>query len=307
MIIRNRETQTENVRNQTVNGLSVKGFLITSSGTPTSANIDFEQCVVKIVLNRNGTQDIILQDDLKKLGLASNVDMLAQYAFSTTPITVGSDLGALICFSIPFGGHINLKNDDYLFVEVTNLKDLFTSNAQSTSYIETKLIKSVGYEEFIPQISSKVIQANESTRKYDLGDNVKRAVILNYDKTDFTDNVVQNITISSDRYNENLTFPDLVLSKINRFGKQLLPSASNSDISTGLQEDQSFVLMDFHQHFNGVELDIKFSPAQVVQGNNVIVYWTYRTDAGILQKAQNLQAKHVQKAIDAIPAGNNKK
>jgi len=137
MIIRNRETQTETVRNQTVNALSVKAFLINSSGTPVSTDIDWSQVSVKIVLNRNGMQDIIMQDDLKKLGLASTVDTLAQYAFSTGTKTINSNLGSLIGFTIPFGGHINLKDNDFLFVEVTCLQNLYSSSAISaTSYIE---------------------------------------------------------------------------------------------------------------------------------------------------------------------------
>jgi hypothetical protein len=301
MIIRNRETQTENIRNQTINGLSVLAYLINPSGTPVSSDVDFEQCVVKVILNRNGQQDIIVQDDLKKLGLASSIDMLNQYAFDTAGATINSNLGSLVAFIIPFGGHINLKGDDFLFVEVTNLKDLFASGIQVSSYLEIKPLKSVGYEEFIPSIKTVVVQASESSRKYDLGDNVKRAVILNYDKTDFTNNVIQNITVSSDRYSENLTFGDLILSKVSRYGKQLIPVGANYDLATSFQQDQSFVLMDFHQHFNSVELDIKFNSGQVAQGKNILVYWTYRTDMTILNKAANLQAKHQEKAVAAIP------
>ncbi|MDN3584737.1 hypothetical protein [Mucilaginibacter flavus] len=302
MIIRNRETQTENIRNQTVNGLAVLAYLINPTGTPVSSDVDFEQSVVKVILNRNGVQDIIVQDDFKKLGLASNVDMLTQYAFDSNGDTINSNLGSLIAFVIPFGGHINLKGDDFLFVEVSNMKDLFVPAITASSYLEVKPLKSVGYEEFIPSIKSVVVQASESSRKYDLGDNVKRAVILNYDKTNFTNNVIQNITISSDRYSENLTFGDLILGKVSRYGKQLIPAGSNYDLGASFQQDQSFVLMDFHQHFNGVEFDIKFNPNQVTQGNNVLVYWTYRTDMTILNKAANLQAKHQEKAVAAIPA-----
>lgn len=306
MIIRNRETQTENVRNQTVNGLSVKAVLI-GSGNPGSGSVDFEQCVAKIVLNRNGVQDIILQDNLKVLGVASTIDCLNEYAFAGNNLQIDSNLGTFIGFVIPFGGHINLKEDDFLFVEITNLQNMFSADVQNSSYLETKLIKSVGYEEYIPSIKSKTVQANESTRKYDIGDNVKRVAVVNYDKTAFTNNVINNITVSSDRYNENLTFLDLVLGKTSRYGKQLLPVAADQDISVSLQNDQSFVLMDFHQHFNGVELDINFNSPQVAQGKNHIVYWTYRTDMTILQKAANMQSKHQQKAADAIPAATPKK
>lgn len=306
MNIRNRETQTESYRNQTVDGILVKAYLINPSGTPVTTDIDFEQSTIKVVLNRGGVQDIIVQDDLKKLGLASTVDSLLQYAFSTGNTTINSNLGSLIMFKIPFGGHINLKNDDFIWVEVTNLNGLFGASIAATSYLDIKLTKSVGYETHIPMISSRVIQASESSRKFDLGDNVKRVAILNYDKTDFLNNVIDNITISSDRYNENLNFGDLVYGKVARYPNQLLVPVGN-DLSVQMQEDQSFILMDFHQHFNGVELDIKFQSTQVLQGKNVIVFWTYRTDMTIINKAAALETKHTEKAVAMVVDATKKK
>jgi hypothetical protein len=300
MIIRNKESQQETFRGITLNAILVKAILINSGGAPSSSQVNFQNSQIRVVLTRNGQQHVIMQDDMKKIGLASTVDKLTQFAFATNgmaaPLNTG---GALIGFIIPLGGHLNLKNDDQIYVEVINMDGLFTTDLANTSYLEVKPVKSVGYETHIPFIRSYPVQAQETSRKFDLGDNIIRASIINYDKTDFKNNVINTLTVSSDRYNENLKYEDLVLFKIDRYGKSLLGD-TNPDLSSRIQEDQSFVLMDFHQQFNQVELDISFNGAQVTSGNNHIVYWTYYTDPNIIDKAAGLQAKHQMKASEAI-------
>lgn len=297
MNTRNREIQTEQVRNQTVNGLFVAAYLI-GGNNPTSANVNFENVNVKIVLNRNGMQDIILQDDLKTLGTASTLDSLSQYAFDGTGKTVGSGLGSLVQYWIPFGGHINLKGDDYLFVEVNSQKDVYSDDIANSSYLFTKLTKSVGYETHTPFVHSRAVQAAETSRKFDLGDFVTRVAIINYDKTAFTDNVIDNVTVTSDRYNDNLTYAELVHLKISKYQKQLLPVAA--DLAANMVQDQSFLLFDFHQQFNGLELDVKFNSNRVAQGQNKVVWWTMKPTPQQLQKAATMADKHANEASAKI-------
>jgi hypothetical protein len=307
MNIRNRDVQNETVRGITTNAIMVKAFVINNGNTGTSTDVDWSKCLIKLVLNRNGMQEVIMQDNAKILGLASQVDQVLQLAFGGAANDVTpSSLGVLLPFIIPFGGHINLKGDDSLYLEITNQAGLFTAGVEQSSYIETKLIKSIGYEQFIPSIRSHVVQATETQRKYDMGDNVIRTVVLNYDKTDFTNNVINSLTFTSDRLNENYTFADLVTLKLSRYGKQLI-GYSNPDISARIQQDQCFVLTDFNHNFNALEIDIAFNSGQVTSSNNYIVCWSYRTDNTILEKANNLQAKHIRKAQDAVPAAAPKK
>lgn len=310
MNVRNLDIQNESVRGITTSGIMVKAVLVNSSGTSTSADVDFSKSIIKVILNRGGRQYVILQSNLKILGLASNLDGLLQYAFAGGGFNIPSSLGSMQSFIIPFGGHINLKGDDFIYVEVQNLAGLFTSTIAATSFLDVRLIKSVGYEQFIPSITTMVIQANETTRNYDLGDNIIKACLLNYDKTDFTNNVVSNLTFSSDRLNENYTFMDLVTFKLSRYKTQLLGD-TNPDLSSRINGDQCFTLIDFASTHGGifqqVQFDINFNSAQVTAGNNYIVYWSYYTTPEILAKAANMEAKHLKKANDKVVSDAPKK
>lgn len=300
MIIRNKEKQSEKVKSQTVNAVRVKAILQNSNANPATADIDWENCQIKIILNRNGETHVIMQDDLKKLGLASTVDTLNQYAFTQNNLSQLTGNGqAAIMFKIPLGGHLNLKGDDYLYIEVSNMNGLFSQACAPTSYIEITMQKSVGYETFIPTIRSEVIQAGESNRKYDLGDNVIRAVLLNYDQQDFKTPVLSNITISSDRYTDDLTFADLVLDKTSRYGMQTSDN-TKVDIADRIQQDQCFVMIDFGQEFDQVEFSIKFNPGNVNASQNYIVYWDFYTNPEIVQKAQQKMVKHQNEAQTKI-------
>ncbi len=299
MIIRNVEKQTEDYKSITLNALRVKAVLVNPNADPSNADIDWEAVQVKVILRRGQETFVVMQDDLKKLGLASQVDRFNQFVFSQS--TQSELLGggsAMLAFKIPFGGAICLKGDDYLHVEINNLKGLFTPAIAATSYIEVTPNKCVAYETCIPSIKTMVIQAGESSRRYDLGDNVTKAVFLNYDKEDFKTPVIANLTINSDRFNEDFTFQDLILDKTDRYHIQAADPAK-LDVADRIQKDQCFVVLD-GQEYDQVSLNVKFNSANVAASQNYIVYWDFYTSPEILQKAAEKSVKHSNEAADKI-------
>jgi len=302
MIVKHLELKNQYFRNITLDGITVKAFLNGLAGAG-SEQCDFSKSTIRVILYRGGKPHVIMQNNLKILGLASSIDSLNQSAFaSTLPVgmVLGANQSALLSFFIPFGGHINLRNDDEIYIEVENSAGLFTdNNLLAASYLEVKPKKSVGIEHYVPKINTFVIQANESSNQYMIGDNLIRLVVLNYDKPDFKNAVISTLTFSTDRLDEVWNFADLVANKLSRYGRQLIP-LGNNDLAVDMQEDQSFVITDFGQEFDAVNLDINFNAANVTASSNYIVAWTYDTSMEIIQKAVETQKKHDSKTMDKL-------
>jgi hypothetical protein len=309
MNIRHLESKNTRINSQTINGFSVKAFLYQDAAGGTqygSSKLDFSKVAIKAILNRDGVDHILFQDNLKLIGLASNLNTRGQLAFySDHDHYVNLGAGKSLCtFNIPLGGCIRISGNDSIYLEVTAQDGVFAAGYLASSYIEIKPLKAVGYETFVPSIKSINIQAGTTSETYSLGDNVIRAVLLNYDQTDFTTPIVQNLNFASDRYNEGLTYFDLINMKNMSFPK--LPVNLSVEDSTLFESDQSFTLIDFHMRFNQVVLDMQFNGGSVNASKNYLVYWTYRTDWTTLDKAIKLAEKHQAAETDSIPASSAK-
>jgi hypothetical protein len=311
MIIKHLEQKNQTLKNIKFNGRTVKAILngIANAG---SGNIDFSKSTIQVILTRDNKPHVICQQNLKILGLASSIGTLEQLAFAST-MDAGQQLvagqTAIVCFTIPFLGVIDLHGDDEIYIEIQNSEGLFTdANLEAASFLEVKPLKCYGVEKFIPRIRALVVQANEASNQYMLSDNLIRCVLLNFDKSDFKTNVINNVVFSSDRLDENYTYQDLIAKKLRMAGKQLLPHG-DADISVDFQQDQSFVLTDAHEEYDGVSLDIQFNSPNVTASNNYIVAWNYDTDWTILTKAAAAESKHAKITQDKITAAttNGKK
>jgi hypothetical protein len=309
MIIKHLENKNQSYKNIKFNGLQVKCLLngLANSG---SQQVDFSKSSIQVILTRDGRPHVIMQQNLKILGLASTLLTLNQSSFATT-VSIGQQLVAgqtgMVNFNIPLGGVIDLKNDDEIYIEVQNSAGLFLNPVlEPASYLEIKPIKCYGIEKFIPRILTKVIQAGESSNQYMLGDNLIRLAILNFDKTDFQNNVLQNVVFSSDRLDDAYTYQDLIANKISSFGVQLMPGSAN-DLSAVMQEDQSFLITDFHHEYDNVTLDIQFNAGNVTASNNYIVAWNYDTDWTIINAAQKKEAQYAASTAKKLDVATLKK
>jgi len=309
MIIKHKETKNQTYRNIKFNALSVKAML-TGLANAGSQSVDFSKSVIQVVLTRDQKPHVIATSNLKILGLASTIDTLNQSAFATTA-SLGEQLvagqTAMVSFTIPMGGVIDLHGDDEIYIQVDNSSGLFADPAlEAASFLEVKPVKCYGVERFIPRIRAYVIQANEQQNQYMLSDNLIRLAVLNFDKTDFKNNVINNLIFSSDRLDETYTYADLIAKKLSSYGKQLISTAAN-DIAAQMQEDQSFLVTDFHEEYDNVQLDVQFNSANVSASNNYIVAWNYDTNWSIIQKAIAKDAEHDNNTKKKIDAQTTKK
>lgn len=304
MQLKHLENKNSTIKGITLNGFSVKAFVTDDAATTTlgSSKVDFSKVTIKCILTRNGNQHVIFQDNLLLLGLASSLNTQGQMAFYQnndhyTKLGTGR---AMVGFVIPFGGCVRLKDTDQIDVFLEAQEGMFGDGYITNSFIEVKPMKAVGYETFIPQIKSFVIQGSESSNNYNFGDHVIKLALLNLNISTFLTPVVGSLAFASDRLNESYTFADLVLAKKISLGKGVI--TSTADDAAIFEADQSFSLVDFGQEFNQVQLDVQFNSANVATGKNYFVLWNYKTDWSIINAASQLQAKHEEKAAEAVPA-----
>lgn len=303
MILKHLENKSTTIKGLTLNGISVKAFVNDDAATTNlgSSKVDFSKVTAKCILTRKGQQHVIFQDNLLLLGLASSLNTQGQLSFyqDTDHYTkLGTGL-SMIGFVIPFGGCIRLTDDDKIDIELQANTGMFGANYITDSYLEVKPIKAVGYETFIPQIKSFVIQGSESSNNYNFGDNVIRLALLNLDIATFLTPVVSSLTFASDRLNDTFNYSDLILAKKLSLGK--LPMNLSANDATIFESDQSFMLVDFGNEFKQVQLDVQFNAANVTAGKNYFVLWNYKTDWNIVNAASQLKAKHADKDVEAIP------
>lgn len=311
MNIRHLEQKDNSISAMTINAFSVKAFLYEDNHQAGatqygSSKLDFSKTNFKAVLNRNGQDHILFQDNLKILGLFSMMNTRGQLAFYQDHdhyVNLGPGK-SMVAFNVILGGCIKIGADDRLTIEVQNNDGVFAVGYQQNSYLEIKPLKAVGYERFIPEIKSWAIQGGESSNNYSIGSNVIRTAVLNFDKTDFTNPVLSNVAFNSDRLNDSFTFYDLVNMKNLSLAKD--PFNIATEDSTIYEEDQSFLLTDLHQQFNDLTLDIQFNSAQVNAAQNYIVACRYKTDWTILDNAAKLEAQHAQTNASKIPASVSK-
>ncbi|GAA4914388.1 hypothetical protein [Mucilaginibacter defluvii] len=306
MIVKHSEQKNNVYTSQTINGFSVKAYLNVTTfnngdATLGCSKVDFSKCNFKVTLQRDGKDHVLVQDNLKVIGLASTLNTIQQQAFyaGTDHVVKLGNGKSIVAFNIPLGGFLRVKDTDKLIVEVTMQEGVFPdANYLQNSYIEFKTLKSIGYEQYIPFIRTQNIQQGNTSEQFSIGSNVLRTAFINYDKTDFQNNVIVNMSVSSDRYVESLNYGDLINMKTASFSK--LPSNLWGDAGAAFEADQSFLITDFTNQFNDLVLDVSFNGDQVAQSKNYLVWWSYKTDASIVQKAEQLASKHQDKLVADI-------
>ncbi len=281
------ERKEVTIVNQKLVGFAVNAQLYSAANNVyvTSQDINFAQTLLKVTLKRDGHTIIILQDDLRTLGLHRNLTDLSRRAFYQdhafgvtlqTP-TAGLPSRVIVGFEIRLPGVLELKGTDQLIVECTLNPTMFSAGVNtSTSYMEIKPIKTTAFEKFVPLLRSYAITAGERRKSFDIGSNVMGVTLLNFDQTAYTTPVVQSITLSSSKMDDTFSYSDLVNSKLRNRPD---PGVDLSFPSFGNTEDfdQCFVIIEDNE-LDKVNIDIAFNPAAVTAGNNVLVVTSAYTD-----------------------------
>jgi len=236
----------------------------------TRANIDLSAVQIKAVITRNGRKIILFQESLDVLAKESSL-MNKNFDFHK-PITpnmveyvkqtASENHVVLVPFLIDLGGVVNIKRGDRLEITcVVRAALLASTYSSSLSYVKYDVRQAVGKEEETPIIKVISIPADENNIKEDLGNDVTSVVFLNMDSIVIADSgrIIENIDLSSDKLNEQMTYEDLLVSRYEDF-----ESGQNVD-----EQAQTFLLAA--GDLNKVQIRGTLVGANVNSGQNYLV------------------------------------
>lgn len=284
------ERKEETLSNMKITGFSCNTRIVSADFVAYANNtdLDFTKTLLKLILKRDNQQFIIAQDDLKTLGLSSNLFTMARRSFyqdhpwqiSMVGFTVSVHGETMLSFDIDLGGVLDLHGSDELLVELScGTGFMSTDVLLASSYLELKPIKTLGFESYVPIIRSYSITAGERRKSWDLGNNVRSIHLLNYLYTSHITPAISSCTLSSKKFDETYTFYDLVASRlVNRLDQG---DGSGATINAIDEFDQCFELIGGSE-LDGVNLDIQFNPANVTANDNILVVRSAYTDVKTL-------------------------
>lgn len=316
VILQSGERKEFSLVKEKISGFS---FCVTMSSMlvnvqPTSIDCDFTKALFKVILKRDGKQFVLVQDDLKVLGLESNIYTYARRAFyqdhSHNLLMITADATtkgqSILVFDVDLKGTLDIKGTDELLVELNLQAGVFSANIDpAQAYVQVKPVKSVGFEKYVPYIRSYSIQANERRRQFDLGNSVISAVLLNYDRGYSASPVVTSVILSSKQFSDSLSYIDLLNQKyVNRLdvGGAVGISVNNED-----EYDQSFVLFD-NIELDEVNIDISFEATNVAANKNLLVVHSAYTDVKtLIEHDANVVKAQNEKIAELKQNGENAK
>ncbi len=296
------QTSRFDIANRTISGISCIGrFTAAAVNTQLLANdFDGNEITVKVDLIRGGRTFNLCNDDLRTLSLATNFDngaansLLISRATDPIPYVAVAHAAAVkaevsLPLYINFAGVINLRSDDKLAIEMKVGSSAVSTDIDksSVSYFEVDAIDAVGVESFTPYINTITVKSGEDRQTFSLGNNVQKVHFLNFDETTLltADNVIDQVSINSDRFNVVHKNYDLVSTRATQF-----PTATEANYRA-----QSFELLD-GEDFDNVKLDFTFKSANLAASKNKLVYQSYYTDERILTLASATKTRHEARA-----------
>jgi hypothetical protein len=309
MIVKANETRPLELRNKNVIGLSLKAVSKLVSGQTESVKFNLSKTIIKIILFREGRERVLMNDTLLPLVIESayrngtfaftqgqgvsdyiNLDGAAQNPYKMLPLL------------IDFGSVINIKGDDQLICElIVNAETFIHPTSQNTvnvdlgaSYIQMDEIEGIGLEYRTPRIITKAISSGESRVTLSLGDNIERLSFINTLTSGtyaIQDSPLNAVSLSSDKlqYSDNLV--EMIAKRAQRFQSPALSAERN----------HSFILHEGTE-LDSVNLDLTFTPAKVLAGENYIVYRAFDTSVALISRAQSRAEKHESYDLSKIPA-----
>lgn len=318
MIIRIDETRSQQVTNNTINGFYLNvllvgkavNTLIKRTGYGTGIDFDASQVSLKATLKRDGKIFNLFNNNLGIIGQYNSLLsggknwLLGTDYVRPTASTVHKNVRTLF---VSIGGHLNLKGTDEIDIECTIGRNTFQASTLETSscYVDIKPAFSIGKEIGIYTLFSETIQAGTTSDTFNLGDNVTKIALMNFEDTDETQQIVSNISISSDRYDQSFSLPDLITRNMTMYGKQAYNKGY--DRTTGVVTDsytpaypQSFVLLN-DEEIDKTGVDLTFDGSKVNSSKNFLCYTSFVTSLEIIQRGQYLESKHTEENLSKLP------
>jgi len=319
MIVSKGQTKSLTIRNVTTNGILVTVYLAAAAANTaiTPATFTRNEVNLKVELKRNKTNQAVMNDNLQVLGLynAKNYglrDWIAGNKMNIAAAGVVEDM--ILNVFIQYGGHINLKGEDELVVQMKCGTNAFgVAYSQANSYIEFDANRSVGYEDGVPVTSATVVQANITNEKYYPGDHCAKIMFLNFDKDNITNQVINTCNISSDRFDMSMNF----YSMWNRDRNVLLPARMEERFTTAAYDPAAFVFgyqqaypqtvclfssVDGDSTINNVAIDISYQSAQVAASQNYVVSTCFIISQNSVARKLRREMKHNLENFNSLPS-----
>lgn len=318
MIIRVDETRSQQITNSTINGFYVNVLLVaklvntlikkTSYGT----GIDFDASQVRLTatLKRDGKIYSLFSNNLGIIGqfnalLSGGKNWLLGTDY-VRPTADNAHKNVRTLF-VSIGGHLNLKGTDQIDIECTIGRNTFQTSTleETTCYIDIKPAFSIGKEVGIHTLFSETIQAGTTSDTFNLGDNVTKIALMNFEDSSETLQIISNISVASDRFDQSFSLPDLITRNLIMYGKQ--PYNKGYDRATGATTDsytpaypQSFILLN-DEEIDQARIDLTFDGSKVNSSKNFLAYQSFVTSLEIIQRGQYLETKHMEENLSKLP------
>ncbi|PRY50382.1 hypothetical protein B0I27_109105 [Arcticibacter pallidicorallinus] len=319
MIIRVDETRKQTITGKTINGFYLSVLLLHSRANVlipktqygTGLGFDASQVNLKATLKRDGKLYSFFNNNLGILGhynsLLSGTKNWLLGTDYVRPTAENKHRNVRTLF-VELGGHVNLRGTDEIEFEVTVGRNTFNATHldQSVCYIDVNPSYSIGKEVGIFSTYSETIQAGTTSDRFNLGDNVTKIALVNFDDTDETQQIVQNMQISSDRFDQSYNLAELINRHNRNFGKAAFnypfpPNQPGNILETYRPAyAQSFVVLN-DEEIDQAIVDLTFDGSKVTSSKNYLVYTSFVTSLEIIQRSQALEEKHTVENLNKLP------
>jgi hypothetical protein len=324
MIVKTGETRQEVLTSGTYNGifLNVTLFAQLVNVQLNAADWNPATVQVKVILQREKQQHFVMNDNFQILGLFNTV-LKGEFEFYNGmdyifPGPAVKNVRQHMAF-LYFGMPIRVNLGFVLITEVTiPTSGTFSTDCDlSLCNIEFTANPSIGYERGIPSTVSEVVQESSTKQTFNPGNLVTDLCLLNFDKNDFSTQVVQTLNVSSDRWNWNGNFNQVYLNHILQYGfvpnfryGSVLPIAASDPTGRVFrgndQYPQTFYLFGGktamgRQELNKCRVDISFNGTQVAASQNYLVYRRFITSKNLIRTSEIRAHKHAEENIKDVP------
>lgn len=320
MIVKVGETKESTFRDCTIDGILVNVYMRNDTANDAIVFSDFlpQSVLLKVILYRNKKEITVVQNNLKILGTYCTLKKGFTNWYRGNIITypaVGVFSDKVILAKIDFGGCINVKEDDELYIEMTCGANAFTTRMNTgVSYVEFNPDFAIGYEKFTPMIKSKVVQAQENSQKFSIGDNCVKLAYLNFDLDNFSSQAIVTASIQSTQWQASLNFFDLMNRHYNviqcantqyRYGNTQPVTAGNEAFPYLPVYPQSVIIhegvLDVTD-LDNLQVDLSLNGPNIAASQNYVVSTTGISSMQLLDRAEKREQKHLIEKVSSLPA-----
>lgn len=301
----------------TYGSVTINAYMFAAAANQALAATDYkpEQVQISVVLRRGGATHRIMSSNLLVLGIhAAKNRGLHWFLSGFDRIYAASGVKALKQRSItlPFKPVRCDKGDELVF-EVNPSETVWGANIDtSLSYIDFYFNRAIGYEYGLSKVETSVVNANVTDQPFNLGNGVTKITVINTDKDNLSEPVISQIALSSDRFDESLTFTKLLarVAEMDIDGPAFRLGATPPTQSVFRFADtlpQTFCIFDgercgMDSFLDDAQLDIQFNSANVNSSKNYVAWTQVTATKEQVEAAMNRQRKHQAENILKLPS-----